>query len=219
VALGVALQPIAGVGVGEAESVGRLARRCHLATRGWFFDAVERWCASGMTKPWSRVLTIKGPAGAGKTTLLAALCCQSGGKVLTHHFNDPFDTRSQEPVAVVRTLAYRLAGNLRSYRRQLLTLGGPALHAAWQTASPVEAFTRLLLEPLGRVPPPPHKWALAVVDGVDTTLAFDQNPLLQVRVRHFGKRPHTRPVAQGPRPSRACIVTGSVPRAERGLLP
>ena len=68
-------------GLAGIASVGRTARGCHTATRGWFFDQFEQWCATGMTRPWGRVLVVRGPDGIGKSTLAAALCCQSGGKV------------------------------------------------------------------------------------------------------------------------------------------
>jgi hypothetical protein len=105
---------------------------------------------------------------------------QPGFQVATYHFCDARDARSCDPVTIVRTLAFRLAGSLRSYRRELLGMAkGEGLLSAWTCATPLAAFDRLLVEPLSRVPPPPNKWVVAVLDGIDAN-SFDSNPMLQV---------------------------------------
>jgi hypothetical protein len=165
--------------------VGALAAQCHPITRGWFFDQFERWCASGLTRPCGRTMVLRGPPGIGKSSLAAALCCHSGGRVLSYHFCESADSNSRDPATILRAIAYRLAGTLRDYRTELLSAladatTSEALLNTVRLGTPSEVFDAVLARPLLRVSPPSNKWAIVVVDGVDVDTSFSSNAFLQV---------------------------------------
>jgi hypothetical protein len=210
------------------------SRAVHPATRKWFFPVFDGWCRRGFTGAFGRVMRVRGPCGAGKSSLAALLCCQAGAKVATWHFCVRQQPDSLDACIAVRSLVYRLAVNLPSFRAALLAMhsagaddsagagsggGGDGSRATWQSSlrqivdasSALELFEKLMVVPLRTVSPPSHRYIVAVVDGVDTNQSFTRNPLLQVRAL-CAQMTHTQC-------SDECAVSLQIVSREWGRLP
>ncbi|GIM15944.1 hypothetical protein Vretimale_18603, partial [Volvox reticuliferus] len=121
----------------------------------WDFSPVRSWLDAG--EEGSRVLCLLGGSGEGKSTLCAALCnpeigllgAVNGGNgrtVSAHHFVRFGDRRRQEPLRIIKSLAYQLAEGLPLLSNYVLQLD--AAEVAQLPADGSAAFEELLLKPL-----------------------------------------------------------------------
>ncbi|GLC68303.1 hypothetical protein PLESTF_000673900 [Pleodorina starrii] len=131
----------------------------------WDFSPIRSWLDAGAGGP--RVLCLLGGSGEGKSTLCAALCDTDtgllrsrggagggpaggggggGGVVAAHHFVRFGDRRRQEPLRIVKSLAYQLAEGLPLMANYVLQLD--AAEVAQMPPDGAAAFEELLLRPL-----------------------------------------------------------------------
>ncbi|GIL56284.1 hypothetical protein Vafri_11626 [Volvox africanus] len=126
-----------------------------LASTGWDFSPVRSWLDAG--EEGSRVLCLLGGSGEGKSTLCAALCdpevgllrAVDGGRgriVGAHHFVRFGDRRRQEPLRIIKSLAYQLAEGLPLLSNYVLQLD--AAEVAQLAPDGSAAFEELMLKPL-----------------------------------------------------------------------
>ena len=166
------------------------AEKYHPGTREWLFGEVNKWhehTATDTNRNIPNICLVTGNPGMGKSVIAAKLCTMGEEKRILAgcFFFQHNKTRRSTPKMLVQTLTYQFSSVFPEFQE----MAADALtEMKVNSASAIDLFTVLILEPLHQLPQDLPKMYI-VIDALDECEFDSRNELLKLILREFIKLP------------------------------